>query len=444
MREPTIEPDPVAWLYGLQRFGIKLGLDNVRALLGRLDHPEREYPSLLVSGTNGKGSVAAMLSAMLEATGIRSGLFTSPHLVRPNERIRIGGTDISTPELDRHLDSLRQLIERGLGSGSREVHPSFFEVVTATALAAFRESRVGAAVLEVGLGGRLDATNAVASDVSVIVTLALDHVRTLGPTVEHIAAEKAGIVKPGKPLVTGVDHPGALEVLRRACREASAPLLEATSLARLEEEGNGSFRLRTPHGDYPRLRLPLAGRHQRLNARVAVVALEAFLQALDRRPDPEPVREGLASVRWPGRLQWVPGEPPLLLDGAHNPSGAEALAAFLRERTEARPSHRPVLLFGAMSDKDVDGILGALAGLVDGAVLTRARVDRAADPEELLGPATRWLGRAEVVADPARALARARERAGGRGYVLVAGSLYLVGEVLGLLEGEPVPGPVPM
>ena len=185
--------ESVRWLYDLQHFGVKLGLENIRALLGVLDHPERAYPSVIVAGTNGKGSVAAMLHAMLGAAGVRAGLFTSPHLVRPNERIRIADRDIDDDEFDRLLRRIRRRIEDGLAGGDIEVHPSFFEVITATALEAFRDNELRAAVLEVGLGGRLDATNAVSSDLSVIVNIDLDHVKSLGPTIEQIAGEKAGV-----------------------------------------------------------------------------------------------------------------------------------------------------------------------------------------------------------------------------------------------------------
>ena len=184
--------DMVQWLYGLQHFGIKLGLDNIRALLGILDHPERRYASAHIAGTNGKGSVAAMIDGMLGASGVASGLFTSPHLVRPNERIRLAGSDIEDGELERRLAEMRSIIEQGLEDGRLGVHPSFFEVITATALRAFADHGLQAAVLEVGLGGRLDATNAVEAEVAVIVSIGLDHTKTLGPTLEKIAREGMG------------------------------------------------------------------------------------------------------------------------------------------------------------------------------------------------------------------------------------------------------------
>ncbi len=419
--------DPVIWLYGLQTFGVKLGLEGIRALLDLLDRPQGAFPSILVGGTNGKGSVAAMLDAMLLAHGRRTGLYTSPHLVRPNERIRIGGRDIGSADLDRTLDLVRAACERGLSSGALRAHPSFFEVMTAAAMTAFRDARVDAAVLEVGLGGRLDATNAMDPLVSAIVTVDLDHVATLGGTLAAIAGEKAGIVRAGRVLVSGVTQPEALAVLRERCAASNATFLDARAAA----------------GRHDDLRLPLAGAHQRDNARVAVATLEAFAAATGFAVDPATVRRGLAAVRWPGRLQLVPGRPPVLLDGAHNPQGASALAAELAARAAAGQP-RPVLVFAAMKDKDVPGLIAPLLPHVARVIATWPGVDRAAEPESLAATIRSAGGEAEAAPGPAQALARARELAGRDGLVLVAGSLYLVGAVLALLEGRDAPGPVPM
>ena len=414
-------PDLVSWLYGLQSHGVKLGLDGIRSLLTLLDHPERAYPSVLVGGTNGKGSVAAMLDAMLGASGRRSGLYTSPHLVRPNERIRIDGVDLSKPSLDRTLSVVRDACERGLADGKLESHPSFFEVMTAAALWAFAEAKVDSAVLEVGLGGRLDATNATEPLVSAIVTVNLDHVGTLGATLGAIAAEKAGIARAGCPLISGVAEPEALSILRERCEAAGAHFVDARTTP-------------LPSG----VRLSLDGTHQRANARVAVRAFEDFARAIQLPVDPAAIRRGLESARWPGRLQLVPGAPSILLDGAHNAAGAEALAGHLA----LRGGPKPVLLFAAMADKDIHGILAPLAPHVASIVATSAGVPRAADSRELAS-AARALGLpAGSEAEPSRALEKARAMAGPGGLVLVAGSLYLVGAVLGVLEGGSPPGPV--
>jgi dihydrofolate synthase/folylpolyglutamate synthase len=431
--------DPIGWLYGLQHFGIKLGLDNIRALLELLERPDRAYPAVLVGGTNGKGSVAAMLESMVRAHGLRSGLFTSPHLVRPNERIRLDGEDIGTSRLHASLLRTRERIVEALERGLLGVHPSFFEVITATALAVFRDAGVEAAVLEVGLGGRLDATNAVEPVVSVVVTVDYDHTDRLGTTLGLIAAEKAAIARRGRVLVSGVEHDEARTVLSRTALEKGAALVEARRVARLEPLGPDRFSLRTEERAYPDLGPALPGAHQRENARVAVVAFEALAREVGVVPDPARVREGLAAVRWPGRLQWVPGSPPLLLDGAHNPAGARALARHLGS---LRPARRAALLFGATQGKDAEGILRPLQGLVERVVLTRARVERACEPEDLLGTARSLFDQVDLRREPREALVLARELAAPDGFVVVAGSLYVVGEVLGLLEGAPAPGPV--
>jgi dihydrofolate synthase/folylpolyglutamate synthase len=436
----VMNDDPVGWLYDLQHSGIKLGLDNIRALLDVLDHPEHSYPSVLIAGTNGKGSVAAMLESMLLAHGIRTGMFTSPHLVRPNERIRIHGRDISDNDLNGLLIEMRTRIENGVARGALDTCPSFFEVVTATALQAFKEHRVGCGVLEIGMGGRLDATNAVDAVMSIVVTIDYDHTEKLGGTLQSIAAEKAATVKPGRPLVSGVEREEARAVLAAAAAAAGSPLIDAGRIADLVHAEGERFSILTPRQRYTDLTVPLRGRHQIENARVAVVSLETLAPVLGIDPDPSRVREGLAKTRWPGRLQWVEGRPPLLLDGAHNPAGSRALAEYLR----TRDGERRVLLFNTMRKKKVEEMIEPLADRIDAVVITRASVERAAEPEDLAPVLERFVARVEIVPDPAEALDRARALALPDGYVLVAGSLYLIGEILALAEDSPVPGPVPM
>jgi dihydrofolate synthase/folylpolyglutamate synthase len=429
----------VQWLYGLQQFGIKLGLDNIRALLAKLGRPETRFPSIVVGGTNGKGSVCAMLEAMLLASGAATGLYTSPHLVRPHERIRLRGRDIDSGALERHLAEVRRAVEEGVRDGSLDAHPSFFEVITATALLAFRQAAVDAAVVEVGLGGRLDATNVVPARASAIVTIDLDHTDRLGESIAQIAWEKAGIIKRGQTVVTGVTQAEPLEALRRTCETVGATLIEARSAARLANDDEPAFTIDTARGRYADLWLPLPGHHQIQNARVAVLAFEVFADAIGLGVSPDAIRSGLGSVRWPGRLQWIAGDPPLLLDGAHNPAGAETLAAYLA----ARKGLRPVLVFAAMANKEPRGILSPLGAVADTVILTRPPVDRAADPTQLRDIAESLFKRVEVEPSPGAALARARSLA-GNSFVVVAGSLYLVGAVLGLLEGGEGPGPVAM
>jgi dihydrofolate synthase / folylpolyglutamate synthase len=416
-----VSDDPVGWLYGLQSHGIKLGLDGIRALLALLGHPEASFPAILVGGTNGKGSAAAMLEAMLRAHGRRVGLTTSPHLVRPEERIRIDGRDVSEEELGALLERVRDACRRGLADGSLAAHPSFFEVITAVALLGFSDAKVDAAVLEVGLGGRLDATNATDPVASAIVSIDLDHVATLGGTLAAIAAEKVGIARAGRPLVSGVTQEEALSVIRARCREIGAILLAAPPL---------------PSGLVP----PLPGAHQRGNAAVAVATLTAAAGALGLTVREVAVREGLASTRWPGRLQRIPGAPEILVDGAHNPAGSRALAEFL----SGMRGPRPVLLFASMQDKDVEGLVSPLLPHVGAIVATAPRVARALPPEDLAARIAAAGGQAEAAATPKAALERARALAGPAGLVVVAGSLYLVGEVLAIVEGREARGPVAM
>jgi dihydrofolate synthase/folylpolyglutamate synthase len=416
-----VSDDPVDWLYGLQSHGIKLGLDGIRALLLLLDHPERLFPVVLVGGTNGKGSVVAMLDALLRAHGRRAGVTTSPHLVRPEERIRIDGTDVSAEELARVLSVVRTACDRGLEDGRLATHPSFFEVITAASLVAFRDARVDVAVLEVGLGGRLDATNATEPVVSAIVTIDLDHTGTLGTTLSAIAQEKVAIARPGRPLVSGVTQSEPVSVIRARCAEIGATLLLAPPL---------------PPGIAP----PLTGAHQRHNTAVALATLRAAAPALGIAVRDDLVRAGLASTRWQGRLQRIHGSPEILVDGAHNPAGARALADHLASAS----GPPPVLVFGVMQDKDVAGLIGPLLPHVGRIVATAPAVHRAMAPEELAARVAAAGGSAQAEATPEAALARARALAGPDGRVLVAGSLYLVGEVLSILEGRGARGPVAM
>ena len=439
----AVDQTPVAWLYALQSLGIKLGLEGIRALLELLDRPDRAFPILLVGGTNGKGSVSAMLDALFQAHGRRTGLYTSPHLVRPGERIRLFGADISPRDLDRLLVQVRDACERPGRHAALATQPSFFEVMTAAALLAFRDAAVDLAVLEVGLGGRLDATNATEPVVSTIVTVDLDHTAQLGDTLAAIAAEKAGIIRRSRALVSGVRQREALAVLRARCATMSATFIDARTAVGIEDGPRGTFSLRTPVAEYDDLRLPLPGSHQRENARVAAATLEAAAGALGFEIRPAAVRDGLAATRWPGRLQIVPGRPTLLLDGAHNPAGAEALAVHLAERA-ASGEPKPMLLFGSMKDKDLAGMLRPLSPHVARMIATRPDIPRAMDSGELAKAASELGLEAEAVPGAAAALERARVLAGDDGLVLVAGSLYLIGEVLAALEGLDAPGPVGM
>jgi dihydrofolate synthase/folylpolyglutamate synthase len=431
-------PRRLAGVYLAQRtrFGVKFGLDTMRALLAEMGHPERAFASLLVSGTNGKGSVVAYADSVLRASGLRAGRYTSPHLVRVNERIAVNGRDVTDHDFEIAVRSVRAAAERLVRRGVIAAHPTFFEALTASAFAHFRRKRVDVAVLEVGLGARLDATNVVDPIASAIVSVALDHQVYLGETLASIAREKAGVLRRGRPTVVGPLPAEALRAVRARARATRARLVEAGrgSQVSVRSDGAGLVDLRTPGRSYAGLR-PLRGEHQRVNLLVAVRLLEEA-RGEGLAVDLDALPAAVSRTRWPGRLEWIDGDPPLLLDGAHNPAGACALAAHLEGRGPF------VLLFAAMNDKDVAGIARALFPGASEVVLTRPRLPRALGPDDLARRLGRRALRAHRVRSVSRALALARRLARARGTgtpVVVAGTLFLVGEVKGLLE-RPRPG----
>lgn len=409
------------------RFGIKFGLESMRALLAELGHPEQAWPCLLVAGTNGKGSVCAYAAAALQASGLRTGLYTSPHLVRVHERIVVNGREVSERALQSAVRAVRDAAQRLVERRALLAHPTYFEVLTAAACEHFRRARVDVAVLEVGLGGRLDATNACEPLASAIVTIDYDHQAWLGQTLAAIAREKAGVLRPGRTTVLGPLPAAARRAIESRARATGARLVSAPAGARLTERADGRVDLVTPGHRSTGLR-PLPGRHQRDNLLVAVRLLEAAAAA-GLPVDLGRLAEATRRTRWPGRLQLLPGRPRLLLDGAHNPAGARALAAHLR----AEPGY--VLVFGAMQDKDVRELAAPLFARARQVVLTRPRLPRAATPAQLQAR-TRGLGGGARHRQPsvARALGLARRLAGADGLVVVAGSLFLVGEALARLQ----------
>jgi dihydrofolate synthase/folylpolyglutamate synthase len=419
---------PRAYLSSLELHGIKLGLSTIRALCAALGHPERSYRTVLVAGTNGKGSVAAMASTALCAAGHRTARYTSPHLVRLEERFDIDGAPVGADALDRAIVRVREAVERLQADGVIDVHPTFFEVTTAAAFELFRRAGVEIAVLEVGLGGRFDATSVADPVASAIVSIALDHEAFLGDTLEKIAFEKAGVIRPGVPVVTGELPEDAARVVRAVCAERGAPRVEAPAGCTVDatrHEGLTRLAVATPSGSYGPVTLALRGSHQVGNALVAVRLLEAI--DAGGIPVPRPaIESGLSSARWPARLGVYerPGGRRLLVDGAHNPAGAATLATYVSEEW---PGGLPVV-FGAMRDKHVGGMLAALAPVARALVLTTAPGRRAAEAAELAAavPAG-YAGTVVKEPDVAAALARAWQ-AGPT--IVVAGSLYLAGAVL--------------
>ncbi|MCY4026311.1 MAG: Mur ligase family protein [Acidobacteria bacterium] len=439
---PRSPADPLAWLFALEQHGIKLGLANIRALAAALDHPERAFAPILVAGTNGKGSVAAMIERGLRAAGYRTGLYTSPHLVRLAERIAVAGRPVSESTLAAGADGLRALVDRLRAAGRLEAPPTFFEATTAMALARFRAAEIQVAVLEVGMGGRFDATNVARPVAVAIPSIDLDHERFLGSTIEEIAFEKAGVIDPGAVVVSGEPKPAAREVLRRIARERGARFVDAGAgagadlRARIREGRSEVERLRTPRGRYGPLTLALRGRHQLRNAVVAVRVLEE-LGAAGLAVPATAIERALTEVRWPGRLdlrERGPGRR-VLLDAAHNVAAAAAFGAYVRE---IAPEGLP-LVFGTLRDKDAAGMVRAIGSAASRFVCTPAGTPRERPAAELaeLVRRVRPGTPVDVARGPLEALAEAWRHGPLAG---AAGSIYLVGS---LIEGlEPVrPGP---
>lgn len=421
-------PSPPSWrstsayLGARTRLGVKFGLETVRALLDALGRPETAQPVLLVAGTNGKGSVAAYVEAALRASGLRTGRYTSPHLVRVQERVVVGGREIGDRDLARAVGNVREVAEALGRAGTIPAAPTYFEVLTAAAFDHFRSRRLDVAVIEVGLGGRLDATNATDPLASAVVTVDFDHRQFLGDTLAEIAREKAGVMRPGRAVVVGEVGDEARGALEAEAARLGARLTWAAEGSSVEAEAGGTVTVRTPAGVHCGLR-PLPGAFQRHNLLVAVRLLEeAAAAGLPVRFDR--LAEAVAGTVWPGRLQAVPGRPPLLLDGAHNPAGARALLAHLRDLGEH------VLVFGAMGDKDIAAMAGTLFPAARAVVLTRPPLDRAAEPGQVAREAAVPGVPLHVEPSVGRALRLARRLAGPRRTVVVAGSLYLVGDVL--------------
>lgn len=428
--------ESLRYLYSLghEVLAAKYGLENITVLLEKLGNPERSFKSVIVAGTNGKGSVAAMIDSIARAAGHRCALFTSPHLVRIEERMQVDGEDIGESDFARLASRVREAGEELVAIGRLDAAPTFFEQIAAIALCHFQESGAALAVLEVGLGGRLDATNAVDRVLSIITSIDLDHQNILGNTIEEIAGEKAAIIVPGARAVIGRQaHQAAVEVLMRRCLATSVLPIFANAPAQIEagERGRLAFDYESSHTFYSGLAVGLLGRHQADNAAAAIEAAEVLNESgfgVTR----ENIIDGLGDVRWPGRLEMIEDHPSVLLDGAHNPAGARALRAYLDEFW----SGAITLVFGAMGDKDVDRMASELFDAARTVVLTRVRDSRAAGNARL-GEAALNRARNVIFTETVKqALSWARSVTPRDGLVCVAGSLHLVGEVKRLMEEE--------
>jgi len=417
---------------------IRLGLERIDRALEFLGHPERNFTIVQVAGTNGKGSTCAFIASCLAAADYRVGLYTSPHLVRVNERYRINGREISDELLGQRV---LEVAERYPEIGADPPPLTYFELGTLVALWHFARERVQVGVLETGLGGRLDATTATRPAVTAITPISFDHLDYLGNTLEEIAHEKAGILKPNIPVIVSRQPPEAFRVVADRAQQLAAPLYQEGRDFDLGQEPGGALVYRGIHGSLSRIVLGLKGRHQWQNAAVALACLE-LLRERGFRVSPEQLRPGLRDPRWPGRLEQLGSEPALILDGAHNPAGIDALVAALEELVPHRRIH---LVFGVLRDKQWRAMISRLFPLCASVQLVAVPSPRSLQPWEYLSEAKQLCSQCEISSSPAEALAAVERRASRADIILCAGSLYLVGSVRDLLEqrrNQPILGPI--
>jgi dihydrofolate synthase/folylpolyglutamate synthase len=416
--------EAVQYLYSLQKYGIKFGLSKTSNLLKALGNPHRELKYIHIAGTNGKGSVAAMLESILLRSGLKVALYTSPHLVRFTERFRVNGREIEPAQVATLVAELREVIHPA-------EPPTFFEVTTAMALTWFARERPDICIMEVGMGGRLDATNVIRPMATVITNISLEHQAFLGPRLMDIAREKAGIIKRGVDLVTAATQRRVLGLFEATCDAKRASLWRVGKDIRYRKHGSGFdyYGLRRIEKN---LQPALIGRHQIRNAAVALAVVE-LLEKKGLTLSSDHIREGLRRTEWPGRMQIVSQDPLIILDGAHNPGAMRTLADSMRE---AFPSRHLILVLGIMSDKDIANIMREIVPLAGRVLFTRPEYYRAAKAETLVQEAGRLRKKGEIVTPISAALKKAMRMAGNKDVILVTGSLFTVGEAMAYLNPE--------
>lgn len=408
----------------------KFDLENIAILAERLGRPERAYPAAHIAGTNGKGSTAAFLESILRRAGMRTGLYSSPHLERINERIRINGEEISDAAFAESFSRIHAAIEELLAEGKLRAHPTFFECVTAMAFESFAGEGVEFGVFEVGLGGRLDATNILAPAMTILTRIDFDHENFLGHSLREIAAEKAGILKHGVPVITPPQPAEAMEVIRRRAKELGCRVVETAEVFHVEMESleDGCVRARmkeTATGTAFEIAPRLPGRFQLQNALNAVTAARELQKGGAPIPD-SAIPAGVAAAEWPGRLERLQERPDIYLDGAHNPGAARELAAFWEETL---PGRRIRLVFGALRDKSVDEIAGALFPRAVEVIFTEPRTSRAISADLLAEMTGHHAAHFRIIRDAEEAVEQALAAAAPHDVIFVTGSLYLVGQI---------------
>ena len=415
-------------MYGLRRFGIKLGLSTIKNILKGLGNPQDNFECIHVAGTNGKGSVAAALASILHVAGYHVGLYTSPHLIRFNERIRINEQQITNDDVVAAYQAVRRV-----HYGQRE--PTFFEFATAMALYEFGRQNVDWAVIETGMGGRLDATNMIKPALSVITNVSLEHRDYLGNTLSQIAREKAGIIKKQTPVITGVKQTSAISVVKEVAQKKSAPLYRYGKEFTVKRHKSGGFSYYGIVHNWHNLQTRLLGDHQIDNSALVLAAIE-ILKQRKVGISLQNIKKGLTDMHWPGRLEIVSKDPFIVLDGAHNLIAARHLARYMSQNLADR---RITLVVGILNDKPYASILKSLLPLCRRVILTRARIDRALDPKTLYTVAKETIANIAIIPDVTQAVAHAVEEYRPKEAICIAGSLYVVGEAMEAFEKGLIP-----
>jgi len=437
--------ETLAYLWTLRRLGSRPGLDIVRALLKSLESPERSFRAIHVTGSKGKGSTAMYCASVLKAAGLKTGLYTSPHLLSYRERVLVDGKLISKKDVTEGVNEVRRVAERLLKQGRIDREPTFFEVTTAMAFRHFQKQRVDAAVVEVGLGGRLDATNTINAPVCVITTLELEHAEIIGPNLEDIAREKAGIMNRGAWAVTGVEAGRGLDIIRSEAFKLGVPLWQIgrdfSITNRTFDRDTQDIEVKTPIRTHSGLVIPMLGAFQARNAAVATAAIDLFGRATGTEIPEEAYVKGLASVTWHGRLERLDDDPLFYVDAAHTPESSREIALALQELEPGADPKESVILFSSLGDKHVSPIMDSLSVLSNTIILVPLRNERAMPLKEMELSARGHFQKIVIAQEVKDALALARAATGPEGFLLATGSTYLISEVISLVKGIPMENP---